>query len=112
MGLFDLIGSKAVGGNRFLQWTINKAGEWVYPDNKANEYIDNGYKALPNIYSIISLILSKTTIVPFEIYRVKSTSKERKYKAVMNNPRNVAKALRYKNEAYDKIEDSEIERLL
>lgn len=112
MGLFDLIGSKAVGGTRFLQWTINNAGEWVYPDNKANEYIGTGYKALPNIYSIISLILSKTTIVPFEIYRVKSTSKELKYKAVMNDPRNAAKAIRYKNEAYDKIEDSEIERLL
>jgi len=110
MALFDFLGRKQRNYN--VTWTLNKYGEWVYPDEKSDAYINDGYKKLPNVYALIAFILSKTTIVPFEIYKVKSASKERKYKAMMNNPRNFAKALQLKNEAYDKAENTDLEKML
>jgi len=49
--------------------------------------------------------------VPFEVFKVKSRSKELKYKAMMESG-NYIKALKYKAEAYDKVENSIIEELL
>lgn len=110
MGLLDIFKKKQRGGS--MQWTINSSGEWIYPSNKSDAYIKDGYQSLPNVYSIISMVLDKSTIVPFEVYKVKSKSKEQKYKSMMCDPRNYAKALRYKNEAYEKIENSPIEQML
>jgi len=112
MGFFDLLERKQRGSLPALRWVLNTSGEWIYPDEKANDYIEKGYKQLPTPYGLISAILKKSTIVPFEVFKVKSKSKEMKYKSLMKDPRNTIKALKYKNEAYDKIEDSEIERLL
>lgn len=112
MGFFNS-GLRAKAQNNYnLRWTLNRMGEWVYPDNKSETYINQGYKALPNVYSIISLILSKTTIVPVEVYKVKNKSKHLKYKSMLNDPRNYAKALKYKNESLEKIENHPLEELL
>lgn len=102
-------GTKA--NNYNVRWTINKSGEWVYPDSKSDTYIDKGYKELPNVYGLIEAITSKSTIVPFEVFKVKNKSKELKYKALMANGEYV-KALRYKAEAFEKVENSIIEQLL
>lgn len=109
MSIFDFFKKKAINLN--VQWTLSKSGEWIYPDEKSSTYIDKGYKELPNVYGLIEAILSKSTIVPFEVFRVKSKSKELKYKAMMESG-NYIKALKYKAEAYDKVENSTIETLL
>lgn len=101
-------------GSQNLQWTINTAGEWVY-QNGSEAYIDGGYKSLPNVYAIISLILSKSTIVPFEIFRKRDEAKYRKYKAAMSQARTTkdfAKCIKLKNEALEKVENTELEKLL
>lgn len=108
-GFFSNIGKKAANYN--VRWTISKSGEWIYPDSKSDTYIDKGYKELPNVYGLIEAILSKSTIVPFEVFKVKSRSKELKYKAMMESG-NYIKALQYKAEAYEKVENSIIEQLL
>jgi HK97 family phage portal protein len=109
MSIFDRFFKKAINLN--VQWTLSKSGEWIYPDEKSSTYIDKGYKELPNVYGLIEAILSKSTIVPFEVFKVKSRSKELKYKAMMESG-NYIKALKYKAEAYDKVENSTIEALL
>lgn len=117
MGTFDKLREKAInilGGkaaNYNVRWTISKSGEWIYPDSKSDTYIDKGYKELPNVYGLIEAILSKSTIVPEEYFRIKNYSKHLKYKAMMDSG-NYIKALRYKAEAYEKIENSIIEQLL
>ena len=109
MSIFDFFKKKAINLN--VQWTLSKSGEWIYPDEKSSTYIDKGYKELPNVYGLIEAILSKSTIVPFEVFKVKSRSKELKYKAMMESG-NYIKALKYKAEAYDKVDNSVIEQLL
>jgi len=109
MSIFDRFFKKAANYN--VRWTISKNGEWIYPDSKSDTYIDKGYKELPNVYGLIEAILSKSTIVPFEVFKVKSRSKELKYKAMMESG-NYIKALQYKAEAYEKLEGSVVEEML
>lgn len=110
MGFFDIF--KKARANYNVTWTLNSAGEWIYPNNNSDSYINEGYKALPNVYSVISMILDKSTQVPFEVFKVKNKAKEQKYKALMIDPKNAIKALRYKSEAYDRVENSDLEALL
>ena len=109
MSIFDRFFKKAVNLN--VNWTLSKSGEWIYPDEKSDTYIGKGYKELPNVYGLIEAILSKSTIVPFEVFKVKSRSKELKYKAMMDSG-NYVKALKYKAEAYERVENSAVEELL
>lgn len=108
---------KAIGGFSQplnLQWSINMAGEWVFKQG-SQAYIDQGYKALPNVYSIVSLILNKSTIVPFEVYTKKNEKKYIKYKAALKNAsttKDYAKVIKLKNEALEKRENTEVEKLL
>lgn len=117
MGTFDKLREKAInilGGkaaNYNVSWTISKTGTWIYPDSKSDTYIDKGYKELPNVYGLIEAILSKSTIVPFEVFKVKSKSKELKYKALMESG-NYIKAIQIKAEAYEKVDNTDIEQLL
>lgn len=109
MSIFDRFFKKAVNLN--VNWTISKTGEWIYPDSRSDTYIDKGYKELPNVYGLIEAILSKSTIVPFEVFKVKSKSKELKYKALMKSGDYVG-AILMKAEAYEKVENTVIEELL
>lgn len=98
-------------------WAVNTNTFWVYPDGSTDSYIDDGYKELPNLYAIISRIVEKSSIVPFEIYRVKkgSESKYRRYKVMMSQARefkDYARALKYKNDSLEKVEGTDLERLL
>ena len=107
---------QAIGGfsSSKLQWTINNTGEWIYKSG-SKAYIGGGYKALPNVYSIISLILNKSTIVPFEIYKRKNQSKYNKYSAALKcakTTKDYARVIKLKNEALEKVENSDIEKLL
>lgn len=109
MSIFDRFFKKAVNLN--VNWTLSKSGEWIYPDEKSDTYIGKGYKELPNVYGLIEAILSKSTIVPFEVFKVKSKSKELKYKALMKSGDYVG-AILMKAEAYEKVENTVIEELL
>lgn len=119
MNWLQKIGAKALGFNVLsnannLSWQINTAGEWIYQDG-SQAYIDQGYKALPNVYSIISLILNKSTIVPFEIYTKKDELKYQKYKASLKNATSIkdyARVIKLKNESLEKVENSDVEKLL
>lgn len=68
MGIFDFFKTKARNYN--VSWTISKSGTWVYPDEKSDTYINKGFKELPNVYGLIEAILSKSTIVPFEVFNI------------------------------------------
>lgn len=109
MGIFDRFFKKAVNLN--VKWTLSNTGTWIYPDEKSDTYINKGYKELPNVFGLIEAILTKSTIVPFEVFKVKSRSKELKYKSMMESG-NYVKALQYKAEAYEKVDNSDIELLL
>lgn len=109
--------SKPIEGKRSmpsLNWTLIN-GQWVYPDNTGDAYIEQGYKGLPNVYAIISLIISKSSIVPFEVFRVKNQGKAKKYQATLknlNSRSDLGRVQQLKAEAYDKVEGTELERLL
>ena len=117
MGTFDKLREKAINilrgkaANYNVSWTISESGTWIYPDSKSDTYIDKGYKSLPNVYGLIEAILTKSTIVPFEVFKVKSKSKELKYKALMKSGDYVG-AILMKAEAYEKVENTVIEELL
>lgn len=114
MGFFDFLKTKdASPGN--LNWTINMAGTWVSPGNNSDTYINTGYKQLPNVYSIISRILAKSTIVPAGFFEVKDEAKYQNYRARIKNlksPGDYAKAMKYKSESLEKVENSDAEKLL
>lgn len=115
MNLIKRITAAAIGAfsNR-LQYVFS-AAQWIWPDDNQNVYITNGYKDIPNLYGIISLIIQKSSIVPFEIYQVKNRSKYNKYKAAIGSaktPKDVARALLFKSQAMDKVEGTELEALL
>src|SRR5699024_9756899 len=112
MDLFDFFKKET---KKTLQWVINPSGQWIYPSGSSNDYIRNGYKESQNVYAIITAVLKKSTAVPFEIYKMKNGSKYRKYSAKMANARtskDYADCLRLKSESLEKVENSEIERLL
>lgn len=96
--------------NPTLQWQITDAGEWVY-NTGYSAYIDGGYKALPNVYAIISSIASKCSMVPFEIYKVSNKKNYFRYKSMLSN-NNITSANIIKRKALDKVDNSDVEKLL
>lgn len=114
MNLLKRIGN-AIGGIASRYTYMYTAVKWLWPDDNKNVYIEHGYKELPNLYSIIDIILQKSKIVPFDVYKVKSKSKFNKYKAMMNSaktPNDLARAIVMKNLSMEAVEGSEIEALL
>jgi HK97 family phage portal protein len=104
--------SKAIGPK--MQYSFS-SGQWVFPDDNKNVYISSGYKELPNLYAIISLIIQKSSIVPFEVYKVTNRAKYRVYSAKMKNAktsRDIADCRLMMAKSLDKVENSEIEQLL
>lgn len=90
-------------------------GQWFWPDDNKDIYIRDGYKELPNLYGIISLIIQKSSMVPFEIYRVGNKQKYSKYKAKMKmarTPKDFADCAMLKKAALEKVEGTEMEELL
>lgn len=95
-------------------WTLVK-GQWLTPDDKNDTYIDLGYKTLPNVYGIISAITQLSSSVPFDVMRIKDKRKYFEYKSTLKNAtseKGLIKSLRLKHQALDKVEDSDLERLL
>lgn len=97
-----------------MSWTLIN-GQFVSDDDKNHTYIDKGYKQLPNLYAIISLIAQKCSMIPIEVYKVQNNSKYNRYKAQLKNStttKDLAKAQITKAQALDRIEDSDLEKLL
>jgi len=112
MGLLDYF--RKAQGKYSLNWIISQ-NSWIFPENNGSIYINEGYKNLPNVYSIISLITQKSSLVPFEVYKIKNKGKYQKYKSLMQLAKTTsdfANIVKYKNEAFDKVENTEIEKLL
>lgn len=118
MGLFNKVTTnknvKQRSNYNNLSWTFIN-GQFIPDEDKSTTYIDNGYKSLPNLYGIISWITSKTSIVPHETFVVKNESKYRKYQAEIKSAtttKDYAKALITKNQALEKVENTELDNLL
>lgn len=116
MGLLDLnfkkAQTKAFTANSTFKYV---GGNWITPNNHGDTYINLGYKTLPNLYGIISLITQKSSIVPFEVYKVKNKSAALKYKAAIKmakKPHEYKSALKYKEQAFELIENTDLEKLL
>lgn len=112
LGIKALRGGLSGGNN--LNWNINTAGEWIYQSG-SQAYIDDGYKALPNVYSLISLILNKSTIVPYGIYKKKDKEKYKRYKSSLKNAtksQDFARTLMLKNQSLGLVEGTEVEKLI
>lgn len=91
------------------------SGQWFWPDDNSDVYISNGYNDLPNVYGIISLIIQKTSIVPFEVFKVKNETEARKYRTKIKMARSAkdfAEAMVLKNRAMEKVEGSDLEMIL
>lgn len=113
MGYFKNLMRSIAGLNNVN--VLMQKGQWVWPDDNKNVYIEQGYREVPNLYAIISLIIQKSSMVPFEVYRVKSKTAQAKYNAKMMNivtPKDVAESIKLKNDAMDKVEGTELEMLL
>lgn len=111
MGIFNIFKKSA---KPQIGWTI-VGGQLVIGEDKSPTYIDKGYKGIPNLYAIINLITKKSATVPFEVFRVKNRSKLLKYQASMQSAysaKDYVNAIRYKEDAMDKVDGSEIEGLL
>lgn len=114
MGYFKNLIKAFAGTGAAAQYFI-QTGQWIWPDDNKDTYIARGYKEIPNLYAIISLIIQKSSVVPFEVYQVKDKAKYMKYKAKMKNlstVKDVASSVLLKSQALEKVENSEIERLL
>lgn len=112
MNLFKRLGQKLFGVA--LQYVF-MPGQWLWPDDNKDVYIKQGYKELPNLYSIISLIVQKSSIVPFEVYSIKDRRKFSQYNAkikMAQTTKDYADALKLRKAAMDKVENTELERLL
>src|SRR5690606_15048718 len=110
MGLIDFFRKKAAPK---LYFSVNQNGVWLFNNNdNADTYIDGGFKELPNVYGLIMAILKKSTIVPFEVYKVKSQVAEQKYKAMLKDGKNVMRLKKLKNDAFDQVYGTDLEKLL
>lgn len=114
MGLlnFKSKGTKALS-TKSATWTIVN-GAWSMPQDDPKTYVD-GYKTLPNLYGIISLITQKSSIVPPQFLKVKNQRAAQKYKAMMksvNIKTDYKKILKVKQEAFEEVEGSWLEELL
>jgi len=90
-------------------------GQWFWPDDNQDVYIQKGYKDLPNVYGIISLIAQKSAIVPFEVFRITNKGQERKYRAkikLAKSPKDYAEAMTLKHMSMQKVENTDLEALL
>lgn len=100
--------------NYNMTWTLIN-GQFVPDEDKSVSYIDKGYKSLPNLYGVISWILSKSSIVPHETFTVKNESKYRKYQAQIKTAKttkDVANAMLTKSQALEKVEGTALDLLL
>lgn len=105
---------KAISNFGNINWQFVN-GQFVIDEDRSTTYIDKGYKSLPNLYGIISLITSKSSIVPHETFKITNQSKFRKYKAQMKSAsttRDYAKAMVTKAQAMEKVEGTELDQLL
>lgn len=90
-------------------------GQFVMDEDKSSTYIDKGYKELPNLYGIISLIIQKSSIVPHETFKIVNKSKYRKYKAQLasaDTMKDYARAMVTKAQALEKVEGTDLDQLL
>jgi len=112
MGILNFLKRKQ--GKYSLNWIISQ-NNWIFPNDSGDTYIEKGYKELPNVYSIISLITQKSSIVPFEIYKVKNKASYNKYKSLLKlakSTKDFANLIKYKNDSFDLVENTELEDLL
>lgn len=117
MGLLSKLnntkGEKALTTSTPASWTFVN-GSWTMPLDNPKTYVD-GYKELPNLYGIISLITQKSSIVPFQVMKVKNQSKANQYKAMMKSigvKSDYKKIMKVKEQAFEVIEGTELEQLL
>lgn len=120
MGLKELFTGKSKPleakqrANYNMTWTLIN-GQFVPDEDKSSTYIDKGYKSLPNLYGVISWMISKTSIVPHETFVIKNQSKYHKYQAQIKNAsttRDYAKAMITKAQAMEKVEGTPLDELL
>lgn len=112
MGFTDFLKRKARAV--MMDWTFIN-GQFVIDEDTSSTYIDKGFKSLPNLYGIVGLIIQKSSIVPHEVFKITNEGKYRKYKAQMKSAsttQDYAKAIVTKAQALEKVENTELERLL
>ena len=84
------------------------------PDND-NTYIDEGYRKNATIYSIINIITSAATTIPFHIYKKTNDSNYKRYKAMSSGFTDSSvlyKANMLKKNALVEVEMPELQKLL
>ena len=115
MNIFQKLIVKALGLSSSSFSSYFGSPGYNYPADSGNVYISRGYKELPNLYSIISIIIQKSSIVPFEIFKVASMEKHRRYKAMLKvarTPKEIAQLQRLKEETFEKVEGTDLEKIL
>lgn len=103
---------KALGPR--LQYSFS-AGQWLWPDDNKDIYISNGYKDLPNLYAIISLIIQKSSMVPFEVYKITNKTEYSKYSAKIKmaaTAKDIASCKMMLKRSVEKVENSDLENLM
>lgn len=100
--------------NYNMTWTLIN-GQFVPDEDRSTTYIDKGYKSLPNLYGVISWIISKSSIVPHETFVIKNQAKYHKYQAQIKSAtttKDYAKAMITKAQAMEKVENTKLDELL
>lgn len=92
-------------GLPFPSWSyIN--GQWVEAVDQGESYINQGYKSIPYIYSIVSQIIDKASDAPLQIMRVVDAEKAKGYKLLTKGaqtPGSIMKARVLKAQAYEVV---------
>lgn len=80
----------------------------LWSNTNAVTYIQEGYLANADVYTIVNKVARTASMAPFKVYRIKNQAKHEKYKAWTGEgatKESISNALRIKNEAYE--EDNE-----
>lgn len=94
-----------------LHWTIQNNRPFVLPSDNPDTYITEGWDRLPNVYSIISLVIEKVSTIPFTLYSVEDQRALRAYNCHMRN-KNFVGAAKLRSKAFSEIESHPILDLL
>ena len=101
-------------GLPYPSWSL-VAGRWVEAADGGESYINNGYKSIPYIYSIISQIADKASDAPIQVMRIVNKEKANAYKILTKGaqtPASILKAKVLKSQAYEVVDGHDFLRVL
>jgi len=115
-------------GRLNIEW--NKKGQRITPGKpifnlfglsvlwnttNSKSFIDNGYLANPDIFTVINRVTRTASLAQFRVYKIKNKAKHQKYKAWTGENATAAslqRAMSIKSETYEEVNDHPLNKLI